>query len=282
MKNKLGKLNLDKNYAFGVEMEFTEALQRDVGAAMRKNDKKYRKGCKLAPRDGRAARHRAVEYAKWQLTSDQSVTSNDDDGNVIGGEVISPTMDVNTQSFREIRAMIKMLTAADAVYTSDTGYHIHLDLGDVCRVVVTAIYLKLSHDILQMHPDRYGKYMLRSLINLNNTACSSDSRLQIAMLLMNNEPDYIIGEKYNDIHFYQENAKRFLEIRFGGMVDDHDLIVAWTKTCLQIVNEAMCYTDLFEFLTEEIEYDIMSLNDRAPRVLRFTTAERLAVENMIG
>jgi len=246
------KYHLPKDYIFGVELEFSQArLEHD--------------------------------YDKWQVAIDDSVTEENDVGEDIGGELISPRLDVSAASFRDIARMIKLLTKYDAGYGDNTGYHIHMDLDGIDRLVYLALWLQLSNDVYRIFPNRRNKLYCQPLIRPSGPYGRNQIPIasQVSAMLLSNTT--LTDEKYNDVHLYTRDEYHMVEVRVGEMSDDYDFITGWTKICLQIVNEAAQYFDFVEFLEESERLStvtsILDMNNRAPRKLQLTEREHAALDN---
>jgi len=268
------KYHLPDDFVFGVEMEFTDLKLNELLAELPNHTKHFRDGIKTKEWiDGDVD-----DYKQWQLTCDPSVTDIDDDGEDAGGEIISPVLDVCAASWSEVRKMTKILTASGAYFGIDTGYHIHADLNDVNRLILMAIWFRMSADIYAyLYHDRQDSRFLRTLIPLNRTGREMTTAAQIIALLINNDMRDILETKYLDLHMYEENNTSIAEFRVAGMTDDHDQISGWTKAVLQMINEAYTYRDLFDFIEQDRQYTFTAVNSRAPLKLQMKKAETAAL-----
>jgi len=263
---------LPESFRFGVEIEFMDTPLKTFAPIFNQQKSKYRHGvkCSLDGWDDVDSK-----YKHWQLIADYSVTEMDDSGDDVGGEIVSPILDVCKESFLEIAKTIKLVNNNDGRFGSETGYHIHVDLGDLDRLVFLAIWYEMSSDIYGIFPDRANSHYSQSLIRVNPHGPDVPMINKVATLLLNNPG--LIGEKYTDVHLYGEDDCRRAEIRCAQMVDDYDLIIGWTKMVLQIVNYAHQFHDIFELIDTRPSASIVYLNDHAPRVLKMTKNELHAI-----
>lgn len=105
-------LNIDFNFKFGVELEYEEANQKDITKMLKSL---YRYG-ELTNQDG----------TLWTNKDDKTVhriVGKD----IIGGEVVSPILINDRNSWREIKCICSELIEYGASATESTSTHIHID-----------------------------------------------------------------------------------------------------------------------------------------------------------
>lgn len=101
--NYRDKLNIDKHYKFGIEIEFEKASFYDVEQNLFEN------------------RH----LKNWDLHNEPTVSADDDFS--LGGEIVSPILRNTKRTWNNIKIACNMLKELDAEALDKTGAHIHID-----------------------------------------------------------------------------------------------------------------------------------------------------------
>lgn len=264
----------------GVELEFLDAPVKKVGAELHKIREKF--DHPLYIEDSHVAsevkgfKQAKLKNSSWKLIEDGSVSSTNDDGDEIGGEVVSPVLPISTDSFRQIQHAIRALHRSGADYSEKTGIHIHLDLYNIDRFVLLTMWGLLSDDIYLLFSDRISNRYASEMYKINHTTRSLEARQVLALILMNNGVEDLFGEKYSTLHIYDrdDDPKHPMgEFRVGQMEDNPYLMTAWLKSCCQLVIEASKFRDMMDFLYQNHSYNLKALNMRAPTALKWSRKE---------
>ena len=103
------KLNFDKRYKFGNEIEFEKASNYIVEQRLMKN----------------------IYLKKWDLHYEPTIQCEEDDIS-LGGEVVSPILHNNKKSWMDMKRACILLKELGAVAGSHCGAHIHIDQSILC------------------------------------------------------------------------------------------------------------------------------------------------------
>lgn len=117
-------LNIPKTVLFGVEIEFVDALFKEVIdklSIFNKNDKTTYFSMS-------AFYDFFEEYTKWNCVHENTVQYNDYEGNVYGGEVTSPIMFNDIDCFKSLKKICDILNNTKDLTTNfRCGMHVHVD-----------------------------------------------------------------------------------------------------------------------------------------------------------
>lgn len=274
---------------FGVELEFEEATPLDVAHSLHKYKDKL--GHPIS-----CIEYSIQEYYKeprvkddtkcWHLVDDASVSDTDDEGNIHGGEVISPLFSTTPESFKKLRWCVKALNRAKATYSQKTGYHVHVDTPNIDRMILLTIWGMLSSDIYQLFHKRISNDYARILYKFGNKTRNTDMLTIIQLILLSNDVCELIDDKYSVLHMYEKdtcnNNTSICEFRVAQMEENPHFISAWTKTCCQIVNEASQYRDLLDLIENaSSSLSLFCLNNKSPCNIKWTRLEEQAINEEV-
>ena len=86
----------------------------------------------------------------------------------------------------------------------------------------------------------------------------------MAMYLHQSSIEELFGNKNSALFFYERKKKNFLEVRVAQMLDDNDLIIAWIKYCLLLVEQTKKYKDFLSMAYYDILVDPVVLSNIQP------------------
>ena len=261
-----------QKHFFGVEIEFADAYIDDVYNSL--NELSLSAPLKYS----RESYQPLSDGNSWHLKYDLSVCDTHN-GKRTGGELATPAMTPSTKSFDEIAKCINAILASDSepVFHDGTGLHIHIDINDIDRFTFLTIWTALEADIFRLFPARRNNWHAQSLHRITTNSVKKTVRARLAAIFANKRTEDLFGGKQSALKFYKRNERDFLEIRVGQMSDDVLKIIAWIKLCLQMVEYAKRYKDVFELFTFQEIKTFRKLNQIADSHLKLTKPELTAV-----
>ena len=271
----------------GIELEFIDAPIKNVVTHLHKNADKL--GYPIYVEDEldhivnsiKGFRPAKTNKRAWQIIMDSSVSDCNDDGESIGGEIVSPILPINKDSFRQIHQVIRCMNRGGAEYSVKTGIHIHLDLYGIDRFVLLSIWAMMSENIYDVFDERILNRFAAEPYKITSATRDHDPRYAMSLLLMSNSVTELLGEKYSSLHLYDRDddpTHPMGEFRVGQMDEDPYLMTAWIKTCCQTVVEASHFRDALDFLEQRYDYSFKALNNRSPSGLRWSMKELDAMD----
>lgn len=102
----------DSDFKFGIEIEFVSSLLDNVKERLKNKN---------------------FDSTGWKVKFEHLVSYYNDVNNVVGGEVVSPILNINNADYNAIRGVLKELKEEGSKINGETGFHVHINadyLGD--------------------------------------------------------------------------------------------------------------------------------------------------------